>query len=142
MSSLSSPDALNILIIDDDDVDIMALKRAFRHVNQNHRIHCCRDGQEALDYLTSMTHIQKPTVVLLDLNMPRLGGLEFLSVIRRHPTWNSLYIFVLTTSDNPDDVLKAYEYNVAGYFKKPLDPRVFSQQIQLLDEFLKTAILP
>ncbi len=142
MSSLRSTDALNILIIDDDDVDIMALKRVFRHLNQNHQIHCCRDGQEALDYLTNVTPIQKPTVVLLDLNMPRLGGLEFLATIRRHPKWYSLYTFILTTSDNPDDVRKAYEYNVAGYFKKPLDPSQFSRQIQILDEFLKTAILP
>lgn len=115
MSIVKKP--LSILLVEDDDVDAMSIQRAFRNTPLAENIVRARDGQEALDVLKS-GDIASPFVVLLDLNMPRMDGFEFLQHIRSDDSLTHAVIFVLTTSQSEKDMLAAYKQHIAGYLVK------------------------
>jgi CheY-like chemotaxis protein len=116
---------VNFLLVDDDDYDVMAVKRAFRKLRLLNPLHVARDGMEALEFLRppeGQAELPRPLVILLDLNMPRMNGLELLAEIRADPALQPLEIFVLTTSDGERDRKIAAERNVAGYVVKSDNP--------------------
>ena len=123
----------HILLVDDDDVDVMTVKRAFKKRTSGHRIDVARDGVEALEFLRGAERL--PDVVLLDVNMPRMGGLELLRVIREDERLSRLNIVMLTTSKAHQDVLAAYELHVASYIVKPVDYEKFLEAVSALDRF-------
>jgi CheY-like chemotaxis protein len=106
-----------LLIVDDDDVDAMALERALQRMGIANPVRRARDGQEALELLHARL-VPEPWIVLLDLNMPRMGGLEFLKVVRADPALTGTVIFVLTTSKADEDMAAAYRDHIAGYILK------------------------
>ncbi len=117
-------DDVTFVLVEDDDVDVMVLKNSFKRLRINNRVVVARDGVEALDLLrgTAETEALKgPYVVLLDLNMPRMNGIEFLEEIRKDPDLAATVVFVLTTSDDERDKLSASENDVAGYIVKSND---------------------
>ena len=132
---------LNILLVEDDEVDIMNVKRAFKKNKISNPLFIARNGLEALSMLRGNTDegIQKldptPKVILLDINMPKMGGLEFLQIIRNDPNLKSLSVFIMTTSDEESDKLTAYNLNVAGYILKPLSFERFVQAISVLNHY-------
>lgn len=123
---------LNILLIDDDIVDIMNMKRAFAKKGLQHPLHIAHNGEEALHMLDSQT-IPVPHIILLDLNMPRMGGVEFLEIIRKHPVYKNIHVVVLTTSDEEADKIRAHQHNIAGYVVKPISGKAFSDQVDTLN---------
>lgn len=132
---------LNILLVEDDEVDIMNVKRAFKKNKISNPLFIARNGLEALSMLRGNKEegIEKlnppPKVILLDINMPRMGGLEFLQIIRNDPELKALSVFIMTTSDEESDKLTAYKLNVAGYILKPLSFERFVQAISVLDHY-------
>ncbi len=111
---------VNVLLVDDDAVDIMAVTRALRGHDIPNPVVVARDGIEALAVLRGEDGppLARPYLVLLDLNLPRMNGLEFLRELRADPVHRTAVVFVLTTSSAPQDRLSAYELGVAGYVVK------------------------
>jgi len=111
---------VTIFLIDDDEVDVMGVRRAFKHADMNNEIIVASNGIEGLGKLRDAS-VPRPRIILLDINMPRMGGMEFLEQARKDPNLHSSIIFVLTTSNAEEDRRSAYRHNVAGYILK--DPK-------------------
>ena len=132
---------LHILLVEDDEVDIMNVKRAFMKNKIQNPLHVAHNGLEALAMLrgNKAEGIEKidpmPKVILLDINMPKMGGLEFLQEIRNDPNLRSISVFVMTTSDEESDKVTAYNFNVAGYILKPLSFERFVQAVSILNHY-------
>ncbi|WP_075602076.1 response regulator [Saccharicrinis aurantiacus] len=109
---------MNILFIEDDAIETMKLHRAVKKLNCNHNIAEAKNGEEALEYLNS--YQVKPDIILLDLNMPRMSGIDFLKILKADEVLKYLPTIVLTTSENRIDLLECYKIGIAGYVVKPL----------------------
>ena len=135
-----------ILIVDDDDIDIMAVRRALAKVAEVSRVHVAHDGVQALDMLKDPDRESKgpgsPCVVLLDINMPRMNGFDFLERIRADEQLRDLIVFVLSTSDSPRDRRRAYRYNVAGYIHKSRPDARFTASMSMLAQYCSVVELP
>lgn len=136
---------VNILLVDDDDVAAEAVVRSLRKHAMDFPVTLARDGIEALEILHH-THpdlsIEKPYLILLDLNMPRMNGFEFLQEIRSDKKLHDSIVFVLTTSDADSDKSRAYHENIAGYMVKSAVGPQFSKLAALLDNYRSTVALP
>ena len=112
----------NILLVEDDYLDIMNVERELKKINVNLPLHIARNGRDALAMLKGegMPKIPKPAVVMLDINMPKMNGLEFLEEIRRDPMLADLNVFIMTTSNEDTDRFQAQKLRVSGYIVKPL----------------------
>ena len=132
---------VTIFLIEDDDIDAMSVERCFRKLRIVNPIIRAVDGQEALEMLASGA-ISAPYIILLDLQMPRMGGLEFLQEIRKDPQYGSSVIFVLTTSKGDEDILTSYKQNIAGYFLKEESGNEFLDIVTVLQGYWKVAQLP
>lgn len=125
---------VNILLVEDDEVDVMNLKRAFKKNNIQNELFVAGNGLEALDMLRSAT-IPSPKIIILDLNMPKMNGIEFLKVIREDENLKNISVFVMTTSNEDSDKINAYNLNVAGYILKPLSFEKFITSVATLKNF-------
>ncbi|MBI4852111.1 MAG: response regulator [Acidobacteria bacterium] len=135
----------SILLVEDDEIDVMNIQRAFRKNNITYKIQIANNGLEALSFLHQTKKDGNnllPKFILLDLNMPKMNGLEFLSEIRKDIHLHSLIVFVLTTSSDERDIKMAYQYNVAGYIVKPVDFNSLVQALKVLDNYLSICQLP
>ncbi|ELR70162.1 two-component response regulator [Fulvivirga imtechensis AK7] len=130
---------LHILLVEDDEVDIKNVQRAFKKNHISNPLHIARNGLEALEMLRGTGGKERlnplPKVILLDLNMPKMGGLEFLQEVREDPELRTLSVFVMTTSDEESDKFAAYNLNVAGYILKPLSFERFVQAVSILNHY-------
>lgn len=129
---------MNILLVEDDDVSAEAVARSFKKNGVPFQLTHAEDGIQALEVLRGKhpaKHIQRPMVVLLDLNMPRMNGFEFLQHLRADSDLKDLVVFVLTTSDAEEDRARAYDKNVAGYMVKAAVGPQFRKLCILLDEY-------
>lgn len=133
-------DEITLFLIEDDDVDAEDLARALKKKRVGNPIVRARDGQEALDQLGTGA-ITEPFIILLDLKMPRMGGLEFLEALRSSE-WHQSVVFVLTSSQNDQDICAAYDAYIAGYFVKNRIGEDFMGLIELIDGYWKIATLP
>jgi CheY-like chemotaxis protein len=129
---------LHILLVDDDEVDVMNVQRAFKKNNISNPLYVANNGLEALELLRGQGG--QPIrgtrrLVLLDLNMPKMNGLEFLRAIRDDPQLRSLTVVVLTTSDDERDRIEAYNLNVAGYILKPVTFTAFVEAMATLNKY-------
>ncbi len=111
---------INILLVDDDEIDVMNVRRAFEKGKIENPLFHAEDGLAALEMLRDGTVPKHRRLVLLDLNMPRMNGIEFLRELRHDPELHGTAVVVLTTSDEERDRLQAYEFHVAGYLVKPV----------------------
>jgi len=125
----------NILLVDDDEVDVMNVHRAFRKSNISHPMTVASNGLEALDILRARKIPTQHCLILLDLNMPRMGGIEFLQELRADPQLKTMPVVVLTTSSENQDRIKAYQYHVAGYLIKPVTFNDFVELIAALSHY-------
>ena len=130
---------VSILLAEDDDIDRENIKRAFKKHGIENPLHIAKDGQEAYDLLTGENGVEKlettPKILLLDVNMPRMNGLELLQAVRQYEQLRRCSVFILTTSDNGKDISMAYDYNVAGYMLKPLQVDRFLEVISVLNQY-------
>lgn len=134
--------ALNILLVDDDEVDVMTVKRAFQKANITNRLFVASNGVEALEMLRSGAIPNSRRLVLLDLNMPRMNGLEFLREVRNDPALASLTVVVLTTSNEDRDRVDAFQLNVAGYLLKPVTFHTFADVMATLNKYWTLMEMP
>jgi CheY-like chemotaxis protein len=121
-----------ILLVEDDSVDAMTVKRAMRDLQVNHSVIHSVNGEEAMKYLTS-PDTEKPFVILLDLNMPKMSGIEFLKIMKTHPELKTIPVIVLTTSKERRDVLDSFELGASGYMVKPVD---YSKFVEILSRVM------
>lgn len=138
-------DEVRFLIVDDDEVTLMSIRRAIKRMNLLNPVREARDGIEALEILHAAAGKEgklPPYIVLLDINMPRMDGHEFLDIVRRDPVLHRVVIFVLTTSEASEDVLKAYDKNVAGYIVKDDLYETFNRMMELVDQYARLMVLP
>ncbi len=129
---------INILLIEDDEVDVMNVKRAFQKNNLTNPMHHAGNGIEALQLLRGVDGaepIPLPRIILLDLNMPRMGGIEFLHELRKDEHLKNISVFVMTTSNEDKDKVDAYNLNVAGYILKPLSMESFVSAVSILKNY-------
>jgi CheY-like chemotaxis protein len=129
-----------LLIIDDDDLTAECFQRSLGKVGGAFQVVPAEDGVEALDilYNRSAKHVKRPFIVLLDLNMPRMNGFEFLNELRADPQLRGSVVFILSTSDAELDVARAYENCVAGYMVKSIPGTQYSQIAKMLVEYSQT----
>lgn len=134
--SISNVVPMTILLVEDDEVDIMNVKRAFKKNNISNPLVVAHNGIEALEILRSTEpNAPKPKIILLDLNMPRMGGIEFLKEMRQDQDLNALSVFVMTTSNEDGDKIDAFNLNVAGYILKPLSMDRFIAAVSTLNSY-------
>lgn len=135
---------LNILLVEDDDVAAEAVVRSFRKANLQFPITLAEDGDIALNILRGKheRRIEKPLLVLLDLNMPHLNGFEFLEILRGDEALKDTVIFILTTSTDDKDLIRAYNENVAGYMIKSAVGPMFSKLTALMESYCEAVRLP
>ncbi|HMR66370.1 MAG TPA: response regulator [Anaerolineae bacterium] len=137
--------AIHILLIEDDDVEAEAVQRAFKQRHMLNALTIVPDGLEAFKVLRGeegRRRLPHPYVILLDLNLPRMGGLEFLQAVRRDPQLRTSTIFVFTTSNRNEDKTAAYNELVAGYLVKSKAGPNFENLIGLLDFYHRLAEFP
>ncbi len=136
---------MNILLVEDDEVDIMNVERAFKRINLTNPLYIAHDGVEALSMLRGQSGsaiMPWPRLVLLDINMPRMNGIEFLREIRQDPELKMITVIVLTTSNEERDVVAAYQLNVAGYIIKPVSFEQFVETMAALDHYWTLSEMP
>ena len=134
--------ALNILLVEDDEVDVMNVERAFERNKMKSALFVAGNGLEALALLRSNKVPKERRLILLDLNMPKMNGIEFLEELRRDPELSSTPVVVLTTSNDDQDKLDAYYFNVAGYLLKPVTFSSFCERMATLDKYWALVEMP
>lgn len=136
----------SLLLIDDDEVDVMTVRRAFKKNNITNPLYIAHDGLEALtmlrgDALPKLLTGQR-RLILLDLNMPKMGGIEFLRELRADPELKPIPVIVLTTSNEDQDKVEAYNLNVAGYILKPVTFSKFVEAVETLNKYWSLSEMP
>jgi CheY-like chemotaxis protein len=137
-----SNSSLNILLVEDDEVDVMNVKRAFEKNHITNPLFVASNGLEALEKLRSGEVPQGRRIVLLDLNMPKMNGIEFLRELRNDPALAATPVVVLTTSNNDRDKIDAFNLNVAGYLVKPVTFAEFSELMVTLNKYWTLVEMP
>ena len=132
---------VSILLVDDDDIDAMGVKRALDKMRVANPFHRARDGIEGLEMLRANA-IHQPYLLLLDLNMPRMNGIEMLKELRSDPDLRGTVVFVLTTSSADQDKVAAYNEHIAGYIVKNRLDSSFDELLKLLDHYWRLVELP
>jgi len=122
---------LTILLVEDDEIENLKFERAFKKLGYNHKVINARNGEEAL----SLCEFEHPNLILLDLNMPKMNGLEFLSLLKSDENLKHIPAMILTTSNNHNDINNAYKIGVAGYVIKPLRYEAYVTQIKLIIDY-------
>ncbi|MAU16980.1 MAG: response regulator [Muricauda sp.] len=122
-----------ILFIEDDAIETMKFQRTLGKLESKHTLIEAKNGEEALEYLESGKPL--PDIILLDLNMPRMNGIEFLGILKQHDKIKYLPTVVLTTSENRDDLLECYKIGIAGYVIKPLKYEDYEAKLKIVLEY-------
>lgn len=124
----------HILLIEDDDVDTMTVRRALKDLGAIHPLDCATNGEEGLAFLRGPANV-RPGLILLDLNMPRMNGLEFLTEMKADPALKHIPVVVLTTSKEEADRMVSFRHSVAGYMVKPVDYRQFVEIMRVIRDY-------
>jgi len=136
----------NILLVEDDEVDVMNVQRAFKKNNITNRLYLAPNGLEALVMLRGDGNPpgipRERRIILLDLNMPKMNGIEFLRELRTDPELKATPVIVLTTSNEDRDKVEAYNLNVAGYILKPVPFSNFVEAVGTLNKYWTLSEMP
>jgi CheY-like chemotaxis protein len=136
---------VSIVLVEDDEVDAKSVERALTKLKIANPYYHVRNGIEALELLKGKENqkpLTKPYLVLLDLNMPLMGGIEFLQILRKDPDIEETLVFVLTTSSADEDRVAAYKEHIAGYIVKSDMVNGFTDVIELLDSYWRIVVFP
>jgi CheY-like chemotaxis protein len=145
ISQCGTSPTVPFLVVDDDEVDVLSIQRAFKKLDVNAPIAVANNGLEALEFLRGQNgrnKLKQPYLILLDLNMPKMNGIEFLEEIRGDEELKRSIVFVLTTSSDQNDLARAYDLNVAGYIVKSDATKTFSDTLGLLNQYRNLVELP
>lgn len=129
---------MNVLFIEDDMIETMKLQRAISKFQTKHKITEAKNGEEALEFLKGGN---LPDIILLDLNMPRMSGIEFLSILKADDRLKYLPTIILTTSENRVDLLKCFEIGIAGYIIKPLKYEDYESKLKKVFDYWEVSEL-
>ena len=130
-----------ILLLEDDQVDAMTVERAFKEIKVVNQLIIVGNGEEGLDYLRNEDN-EKPCVILLDINMPRMNGLEFLKIVKQDSSFKRIPVVILTTSNEDQDRIESFNHSVAGYIIKPVEYVSFVEATRALDVYWTLSELP
>ena len=130
-----------ILLVEDDQVDTMTVIRALKEIHVTNRLVHLENGEEAVSYLRD-PESEKPCIILLDLNMPIMNGIEFLQVVKRDDHLKRIPVVVLTTSEEQQDKVNSFNLGVAGYMAKPVDYRQFVEVMRSIDAYWTISEMP
>ncbi|MFC1652642.1 response regulator [Planctomycetota bacterium] len=130
-----------VLLVEDDSIDAMTVRRAFKDLKLNNKLSHCVNGEDAVAFLQDSAN-DEPCVILLDLNMPRMNGIEFLKVIKEDERLKRIPVIVLTTSNEERDVVESFKLSVAGYIVKPVDYKKFVEAIRTIDLYWTLSEMP
>jgi CheY-like chemotaxis protein len=126
-----------ILLVEDDELDVISVKRSFRDLENDCELHTAYNGIEALKLIRDNTPQLKPDIILLDLNMPKMNGIEFLKIIRNDKDLKHIKVFVMTTSADIHDREQADELGISGYIIKPLNYNDNTKRTDSMDSFVQ-----
>jgi len=130
-----------ILLVEDDDVDAMTVQRSFKDLKIANKLVRRTDGEDALEYLRNPDN-DEPCIILLDLNMPRMNGFEFLKIAKADERLKKIPVVVLTTSDTEEGIADSYNANASGYIVKPVDYEQFIEAMKVLNLYWTLNRLP
>ncbi|CAN7534401.1 MULTISPECIES: response regulator [Duganella] len=130
-----------ILLVEDDHVDIMTIKRALKEIHVGNAVISMENGEAGLEYLRDPAQ-ERPCIILLDLNMPIMNGIEFLQQIKLDPSLRRIPVVVLTTSEEQQDKVRSFDLGVAGYMAKPVDYRRFVEMMRSIDLYWTISEMP
>ena len=137
---------INILLVEDDEVDVMNVRRAFKKGHITNPLYVAGNGIEALAMLRDNGHPalvpRERRLILLDLNMPKMNGIEFLTELRADPQLKQIPVVILTTSSEDRDRVSAYDLNVAGYLLKPVTFSTFVETMTTLNQYWALCEMP
>lgn len=122
-----------IMLIEDDYVDALTIKRAFRDIKVENELIIAEDGEKALKMLNDME--EYPQVIILDLNMPKLSGVEFLKIIKKDENLSIIPVVIMTTSKEDEDKLNCYRNGISGYIEKPIDYNEFLEILKIVYDY-------
>jgi len=135
--------AVDVLLVEDDPGDILMTREAFEQYKIRNVLHVVTDGEQALQYLRrtgDYADAPRPGLILLDLNLPRLDGLEVLAELKADPVLKVIPVVILTTSQAQQDVLRSYALHANAYVSKPVDFERFVDVIRQIDNFFITVV--
>lgn len=129
-----------ILLVEDDHIDAMTVKRAFKEIQANNPLYIANHGEAALALLDCLDPM--PALILLDLNMPCMNGLELLEILKRDLRWRFIPVVILTTSHEERDRLTSFAFSAAGYIVKPLDYENFVNVLKTIYQYWRLSEVP
>ncbi|SEO52604.1 Response regulator receiver domain-containing protein [Nitrosospira multiformis] len=130
-----------ILLVEDDQVDVMRIIRAFKEIGVTNPVVHRENGEDGLNYLKDETN-DKPCLILLDLNMPIMNGIEFLQAVKKDKRIRRIPVVILTTSDNHEDKLSSFNSSAAGYIEKPAGYRQFVEIARSINAYWTISEMP
>ncbi|MBO6515847.1 MAG: response regulator [Bacteroidia bacterium] len=129
-----------ILLLEDDLVDVMTIKRGIAQLGINNECVVKSNGEEGLEYLEACNEL--PGIIFLDINMPKMNGIEFLKQIKTNAKWAQIPVVVLTTSKDQQDKEDTFQLGIAGYMIKPVDYDEFKQMLDAIMQYWKLSEHP
>ncbi|MEO6629923.1 MAG: response regulator, partial [Aquihabitans sp.] len=132
---------IKILLVEDDAGDVLMTREALDEGKIANELEVVNDGIEALDTLRSQGSHERPDLVLLDLNLPRKGGLEVLAEMKADPMLRRIPVVILTTSEAEKDIITSYDHHANAYIKKPVDFDQFVKVVRQIDEFFVSVVV-
>jgi len=131
----------SILLVEDDELDVISVERALVKIEYDVKLYTAFNGKEALSLLSGDNPIPKPDFILLDVNMPKMNGLEFMRALRQNRSFDDVKVFVMTTSNEDQDRNELYNLGVSGYILKPLNFTDNTKKSSSMDNFMRFQIL-
>ncbi len=134
---------IDVLMVDDDDGDVLMTREAFEYYKVRNRLHVVSDGEQALQFLRRQgpyADAPRPGLILLDVNLPRLSGLEVLAELKRDPDLLVIPVVMLTTSRAEEDIIRSYSLHANAFVTKPVDFEHFMEAIRQIDNFFLTLV--
>lgn len=130
-----------LLLVEDDEIDVLTFQRSLKEIHLMNPVYVASDGEEALTILREPANTS-PCLILLDLNMPRMTGLELLQILKQDTAFKRIPVVVLTTSKDERDKIESFKLGVAGYMVKPVDYHQFVEVIRVIDQYWTLSELP
>jgi CheY-like chemotaxis protein len=143
MAESDSLAAIDVLLVEDDEGDVLMTREAFEYHKIRNRLHVVTDGEQALQFVRRegpYTDAPRPGLILLDVNLPRLSGLEVLAELKRDPALLVIPVVMLTTSKADEDILRSYQLHANAYISKPVDFDHFIAAIRQIDDFFMALV--
>ena len=130
-----------VLLVEESREDEITVERALKDLKVANQVVQANNGEESLDYLRNESN-EKPCVILLDLNMPKMNGIEFLKAIKANEELKNIPVIVLTTSDEQQDIMESFNLHAAGYMLKSVDYKQFADTVRAIDFYWSLSKLP